>query len=89
MAFPRQSGRRCPTTPRWRDPWPSFFMVSTALTAANEGVGIITTEESSDKGVQTIMAEARAIVADIPTYASFDIDGIDPPYAPGTGTPGI
>ncbi|MGI9413744.1 MAG: arginase family protein, partial [Hyphomicrobiales bacterium] len=31
--------------------------------------------------------EARAIVGDAPTYVSFDIDCLDPAFAPGTGTP--
>lgn len=35
------------------------------------------------------MAEARAIVGDLPTYVSFDIDVLDPSIAPGTGTPEI
>lgn len=34
------------------------------------------------------MAEKiRSIVGDSPTYLSFDIDGLDPAFAPGTGTP--
>jgi guanidinopropionase len=33
------------------------------------------------------VAEARRIVGDGPTYLSVDIDGLDPIYAPGTGTP--
>ena len=33
------------------------------------------------------MAEARRIVGDGPAYVSFDVDGLDPVYAPGTGTP--
>ena len=32
-------------------------------------------------------AEARAVVGTAPTYLSFDIDALDPAYAPGTGTP--
>ena len=35
------------------------------------------------------MEEAKSIVGKEPTYCSFDIDFIDPSYAPGTGTPGI
>jgi guanidinopropionase len=35
------------------------------------------------------MAEALAIVGDGPTYVSFDIDSLDPAFAPGTGTPEI
>jgi guanidinopropionase len=33
------------------------------------------------------MEEARRIVGDGPTYISFDVDGLDPVFAPGTGTP--
>ena len=35
------------------------------------------------------MEEAREIVADAPTYVSYDIDFIDPAFAPGTGTPEV
>ena len=36
-----------------------------------------------------MIAEARRIVGDGPAYVSFDVDGLDPVYAPGTGTPEI
>src|SRR4029077_8755999 len=36
-----------------------------------------------------VIAEARRIVGDGPAYVSFDVDGLDPVYAPGTGTPEI
>ena len=35
------------------------------------------------------MAEARRVVGDGPTYVRFDIDSLDPAYAPGTGTPEV
>ena len=35
------------------------------------------------------MAEAREIVGDKPTYVSYDIDFVDPAFAPGTGTPEV
>ena len=35
------------------------------------------------------MAEARDIVGTAPSYVSFDIDFVDPTYAPGTGTPEV
>ncbi|MCM2293175.1 agmatinase [Allorhizobium sp. BGMRC 0089] len=54
-----------------------------------QGVRIIRIEEFEDRGVDDVMAEARAIVGDTPTYVSFDIDSIDPAFAPGTGTPEI
>jgi guanidinopropionase len=53
------------------------------------GVRIIFIEEFVRRGTDDVMAEARAIVGDRPTYVSFDIDCIDPALAPGTGTPEI
>jgi guanidinopropionase len=44
-------------------------------------------EEFYDRGPKAVIEEARAIVGDGPTYVSFDVDGLDPVYAPGTGTP--
>jgi len=53
------------------------------------GVRIVKIEELFERGIEAIMEEARAIVGQRATYVSFDIDGIDPAYAPGTGTPEI
>ncbi len=53
------------------------------------GVRLVRVEEAIEKGPKTIMAEARKIVGDDETYVSFDIDMLDPVYAPGTGTPEI
>ena len=55
----------------------------------NEGMRIVFAEELQACGVEPIVAEARAIVGDTPVYLSFDIDSIDPAFAPGTGTPEI
>lgn len=57
--------------------------------AREVGVRIIFIEEFMERGIADVMAEARAIVGDAPTYVTFDIDGIDPSQAPGTGTPEI
>ena len=46
-------------------------------------------EEMYRMGIPAVIAEARRIVGDGPTYVSFDVDGLDPVYAPGTGTPEI
>lgn len=54
-----------------------------------QGIRIVTIEELYDTGMDQIMAEARRIVGDAPTYLTFDIDSIDPSFAPGTGTPEI
>ncbi len=54
-----------------------------------QGVTIIPVEEMFSRGLDDVMAQARAIAGEAPTYVSFDIDFIDPAYAPGTGTPEI
>ncbi len=53
------------------------------------GVRMIRIEEAMERGSKSVMAEARSIVGDAETYVSFDIDMLDPVYAPGTGTPEI
>jgi guanidinopropionase len=53
------------------------------------GVRLVRIEEAMEKGPRAIMAEARKIVGEGDTYVSFDIDMLDPVYAPGTGTPEI
>lgn len=53
------------------------------------GIRMVFIEEYFEKGPDAIIAEARAIVGDRPTYISFDVDGIDPTFTPGTGTPEI
>lgn len=53
------------------------------------GVRIVMIEELMDRGTDAVMDEARAIAGSGPVYVSFDIDGIDPSMAPGTGTPEI
>jgi guanidinopropionase len=57
--------------------------------ARAHGVRIVMIEELMERGVDAVMDEARAIVGELPCYVSFDIDGIDPSQAPGTGTPEI
>ncbi|MCX7299895.1 MAG: agmatinase [Rhodobacterales bacterium] len=57
--------------------------------AAAQGIRIITIEEFRQRSLADVMAEVRTRVGSRPTYLSFDIDGIDPAFAPGTGTPEI
>jgi len=54
-----------------------------------QGIRVIEIEEFKDLGVEKTIAEARRVAGDGPTYVSFDVDGLDPVYAPGTGTPEI
>lgn len=54
-----------------------------------QGVRIIRIEEFFERGIADVMAEAREIVGAEPVYCSYDIDFVDPTFAPGTGTPEI
>ncbi|MFQ5742179.1 MAG: agmatinase [Acidobacteriota bacterium] len=53
------------------------------------GMRVVFIEEFARLGVEEVITEARRIVGDQPTYISFDIDSLDPAYAPGTGTPEV
>lgn len=53
------------------------------------GVRLMRIEEAMDLGPAKVMEEARRVAGDGETYVSFDIDMLDPVYAPGTGTPEV
>ena len=55
----------------------------------DSGMRVVFIEEFEARGVEAIVQEARRIVGDGPTYLSLDVDGLDPVFAPGTGTPEI
>ena len=55
----------------------------------NSGMRVIFMEEFTDLGVGEVIEQARNVVGSGPVYISFDVDGLDPVYAPGTGTPEI
>jgi guanidinopropionase len=55
----------------------------------DHGMRVMFIEEFAKLGVERVIEEARRVVGDGPTYISFDVDGLDPVYAPGTGTPEI
>ena len=57
--------------------------------AKSVGIRVIKIEEFFDRGIQDVMAEATEIVGEKETYVSYDIDFIDPAFAPGTGTPEV
>jgi guanidinopropionase len=48
---------------------------------------VVHIEEVARTGIDAVIRRARQVVGDGPTYISFDVDGIDPAFAPGTGTP--
>lgn len=51
------------------------------------GMTVIYMEDFMSMGVEAVIEKARAVVGDQPIYVSVDVDGFDPAYAPGTGTP--
>ena len=53
------------------------------------GMTVVHAEEVERLGIDEIVRMARAVVGDGPTYVTFDVDGLDPAFAPGTGTPEI
>ena len=53
------------------------------------GVTILTIDDLMQRGHAEIMQQARTVAGGQPVYVSFDIDFIDPAFAPGTGTPEI
>ena len=55
----------------------------------DSGMRVIYIEEFFERGWRDVIDEAKVVVGDEPTYVSFDVDGLDPVYAPGTGTPEI
>ncbi|MDM8167338.1 agmatinase [Roseovarius sp.] len=57
--------------------------------AEANGIRLILIEEFHARGVADVMAEAREIAGSGPTYVSYDIDFVDPTFAPGTGTPEV
>lgn len=57
--------------------------------ASKAGIRIVFMEEFTALGTAGVIDEIRQVVGQGPTYVSFDIDSIDPAFAPGTGTPEV
>lgn len=55
----------------------------------DQGFRLVQAEQCWYQSLAPLMAEARAQIGDRPVYLTFDIDGIDPAWAPGTGTPEV
>ena len=51
------------------------------------GMTVLHIEDVDRLGIAGVVEKARAVVGDGPTYISFDVDGLDPAFTPGTGTP--
>lgn len=57
--------------------------------ATDAGMTCIHAEDVDRYGVGAVIARARQVVGEGPVYLSFDIDALDPAFAPGTGTPEV
>jgi len=53
------------------------------------GMTVIHAEKFAAMGVDAVIAEAKRVLGDGPVYVTLDVDGIDPAFAPGTGTPEV
>jgi len=51
------------------------------------GFNIIDAPAVHSQSIEATVAEAKKLLGDTPVYLTFDIDCLDPSYAPGTGTP--
>jgi guanidinobutyrase len=54
--------------------------------ARRQGMRVVQAEECWHKSLMPLMADVRQMMGQGPVYISFDIDSLDPAYAPGTGT---
>jgi agmatinase len=53
------------------------------------GMTVLHMEDVTTMGIPAVVARAREVVGDGPLYVTFDVDGVDPGFAPGTGTPEV
>jgi guanidinopropionase len=57
--------------------------------SAEAGMRVVSMDEFERVGTAAVIEEARKVIGEGPAYLTFDVDGLDPTYAPGTGTPEI
>lgn len=57
--------------------------------AMDSGMTVVHADEVSGRGIESISNQIREVIGEGPTYVSFDIDSLDPAFAPGTGTPEV
>ena len=53
------------------------------------GFDVVTSVEIQETGIDTLIERIHDLVGDVKAFVSFDIDFVDPAYAPGTGTPEV
>ena len=57
--------------------------------AREMGFDLVPTDEIRELGIQRVVDRIRGRTRETKVYVSFDVDFVDPAYAPGTGTPEI
>ncbi len=57
------------------------------LNSSDHGCTVLDANWVHSNGIMAVVDKVREVVKDKPVYLSFDIDGLDPAFAPGTGTP--
>lgn len=57
--------------------------------STDSGMTVIHAEEVTAMGLDAVVTEARRVAGSGPVYVSFDVDSLDPAFAPGTGTPEV
>ena len=55
----------------------------------NQGVTVIPADEVHEGDPKVVAERIRQVIGEVPVYLSFDIDALDPAFAPGTGTPEV
>ncbi|WP_400162683.1 agmatinase [Brevibacillus sp. TJ4] len=53
------------------------------------GFHVITTQQLRQRGIEDVIRQVKRTIGDSPCFVSFDIDFVDPAFAPGTGTPEV
>jgi len=61
--------------------------IRTEYQQQGHGFHVINAMQANDLSAEKIVAQIKKVVADKPVYLTFDIDCLDPAFAPGTGTP--
>lgn len=53
------------------------------------GYHVVTSDELRRRGISNVIREVKEVIGNTPCFLTFDIDFVDPAYAPGTGTPEV
>jgi agmatinase len=61
--------------------------IRTNYKSQDHGFKVIDAMQANDDSVEQIVQTIKQTIGDLPVYLTFDIDCLDPAFAPGTGTP--